>query len=202
MYSITPTHTQELPKDYRHGLQWHDYDPTKWVIWLWEQMGLAWGLHRTDWHLVRQSMLRTKMEDSQNQAAKAQAELARHMKTGGPQYRVPPMDELPVWTPAEFRQRATKSTYGAATLDDEDEGKRRQPRVVHSRYLLVVGDVVFDIKPILRPGVHPGGAKLLMAYVGKDASEAFHGGFNTHSQSAQNMMQRFRVAKLSEPLAD
>jgi stearoyl-CoA desaturase (delta-9 desaturase) len=31
----------EFPADYRNAIEWHQYDPTKWSIWLWKQLGLA-----------------------------------------------------------------------------------------------------------------------------------------------------------------
>ncbi|PWY83388.1 hypothetical protein BO70DRAFT_24451 [Aspergillus heteromorphus CBS 117.55] len=31
----------EFPSDYRNAIEWYQYDPTKWSIWLWKQMGLA-----------------------------------------------------------------------------------------------------------------------------------------------------------------
>ncbi|KAK0121895.1 stearoyl-CoA 9-desaturase [Cadophora gregata] len=31
----------EFPSDYRNAIQWHQYDPTKWSIFLWKQLGLA-----------------------------------------------------------------------------------------------------------------------------------------------------------------
>jgi len=31
----------EFPSDYRNAIAWHQYDPTKWSIWLWKQLGLA-----------------------------------------------------------------------------------------------------------------------------------------------------------------
>jgi stearoyl-CoA desaturase (delta-9 desaturase) len=34
----------EFPSDYRNAIEWHQYDPTKWSIWLWKQMGLAFDL--------------------------------------------------------------------------------------------------------------------------------------------------------------
>ncbi|KAL6717253.1 stearoyl-CoA 9-desaturase [Lecanora helva] len=34
----------EFPSDYRNAIEWHQYDPTKWSIWLWKQMGLAYDL--------------------------------------------------------------------------------------------------------------------------------------------------------------
>jgi stearoyl-CoA desaturase (delta-9 desaturase) len=34
----------EFPADYRNAIEWHQYDPTKWCIWMWKQVGLAWDL--------------------------------------------------------------------------------------------------------------------------------------------------------------
>ena len=34
----------EFPSDYRNAIEWHQYDPTKWTIWLCKQLGLAYDL--------------------------------------------------------------------------------------------------------------------------------------------------------------
>ena len=34
----------EFPSDYRNAIKWHQYDPTKWSIWIWKQVGLAYDL--------------------------------------------------------------------------------------------------------------------------------------------------------------
>ena len=34
----------EFPSDYRNAIAWYQYDPTKWMIWLWRQVGLAHNL--------------------------------------------------------------------------------------------------------------------------------------------------------------
>ncbi|KAJ5764927.1 hypothetical protein N7520_004486 [Penicillium odoratum] len=31
----------EFPSDYRNAIEWWQYDPTKWSIWMWKQLGLA-----------------------------------------------------------------------------------------------------------------------------------------------------------------
>ncbi|CAF4225071.1 unnamed protein product, partial [Rotaria sp. Silwood2] len=36
----------EFPCDYRNALKWFQYDPTKWTIWLFEKLGLAYNLKR------------------------------------------------------------------------------------------------------------------------------------------------------------
>ncbi|OJJ38018.1 hypothetical protein ASPWEDRAFT_739310, partial [Aspergillus wentii DTO 134E9] len=37
-----------FPSDYRNGIKWWQWDPTKWVIWTWKQLGLASELQRFD----------------------------------------------------------------------------------------------------------------------------------------------------------
>ncbi|KAI3343158.1 hypothetical protein F4824DRAFT_485857 [Ustulina deusta] len=34
----------EFPSDYRNAIAWYQYDPTKWMIWTWKQLGLAYDL--------------------------------------------------------------------------------------------------------------------------------------------------------------
>jgi stearoyl-CoA desaturase (delta-9 desaturase) len=34
----------EFPSDYRNAIEWWQYDPTKWLIWTWKQLGLAYDL--------------------------------------------------------------------------------------------------------------------------------------------------------------
>ncbi len=34
--------------DYRNGVRWYQFDPTKWLIWGCSKLGLAWALRRTD----------------------------------------------------------------------------------------------------------------------------------------------------------
>lgn len=34
----------EFPSDYRNGIEWYQYDPTKWAIWVWSKLGLAYDL--------------------------------------------------------------------------------------------------------------------------------------------------------------
>jgi len=36
-----------FPVDFRNGIRWYDWDPTKWCIWTMSKLGLAWDLRRT-----------------------------------------------------------------------------------------------------------------------------------------------------------
>ncbi len=43
--------------DYRNGIRWFHFDPTKWVIWLLKSVGLAYGLKKTDYMAIKKRML-------------------------------------------------------------------------------------------------------------------------------------------------
>lgn len=62
----------------------------------------------------------------------------------------------------------------------------------------VIDDLVLDVAPFKES--HPGGAKILRAFYGKDATKAFHGGLNIHSKAANTMLAMFRVAKIDRTL--
>jgi stearoyl-CoA desaturase (delta-9 desaturase) len=36
-----------FPGDYRNGIRWYHWDPSKWLIFLFAKLGLAWDLKRT-----------------------------------------------------------------------------------------------------------------------------------------------------------
>lgn len=36
----------KFPSDYRNGIEWYQIDPTKWIIWIWKQLGLASNLKK------------------------------------------------------------------------------------------------------------------------------------------------------------
>jgi len=33
--------------DYRNGVQWYQFDPTKWFVWTMSKIGFTWDLRRT-----------------------------------------------------------------------------------------------------------------------------------------------------------
>jgi len=43
--------------DYRNGIRWYHFDPTKWLIWGLSKLGLTHGLKRTDQMLVMKTMV-------------------------------------------------------------------------------------------------------------------------------------------------
>lgn len=95
---------------------------------------------------------------------------------------------LPWMTPEEVRAACTQ-------LELEDV---RNP----SRTLVIIDGYVVDLEwtdanhpmPIWRS--HPGGQAILKAYLGRDATHAFHGGLNNHTLSAVQWMRHARVARV------
>lgn len=43
--------------DYRNGIRWYHFDPTKWLIWTLSKFGLARDLKKMDWYSVRKRMV-------------------------------------------------------------------------------------------------------------------------------------------------
>lgn len=43
--------------DYRNGIRWYHFDPTKWLIWTLSKIGLTYDLKRMDWYSIRKRMV-------------------------------------------------------------------------------------------------------------------------------------------------
>lgn len=43
--------------DYRNGISWYHFDPTKWLIWTLNKCGLAYGLKRMDLYTIKKRMV-------------------------------------------------------------------------------------------------------------------------------------------------
>jgi stearoyl-CoA desaturase (delta-9 desaturase) len=47
-----------FPTDYRNGIRWFHFDPTKWFVWSLSALHLAWGLRRAPPHLIARAQQR------------------------------------------------------------------------------------------------------------------------------------------------
>lgn len=45
--------------DYRNGIKWYHFDPTKWIIWSMAKIGIATGLKKISNDIIRSTMLKT-----------------------------------------------------------------------------------------------------------------------------------------------
>ena len=78
----------EFPVDYRNGIRWFHWDPTKWFIWLCEKVNLASDLKRFPENEIRKG---------QFQQIERQLEIQRQKISWGT-----PMEHLPTWTFEEY----------------------------------------------------------------------------------------------------
>lgn len=87
-----------FPSDYRNAIRWWQYDPTKWVIWCWKRMGLAYDLKK-----FRSSAIeKTRLTQEQKMLDLQQSELANRKA----QYDWgPPIESLPVYTWDQYIQQ-------------------------------------------------------------------------------------------------
>jgi stearoyl-CoA desaturase (Delta-9 desaturase) len=53
-----------FPSDFRNGLEWYQWDPTKWLISGFHRLGLATRLKKTPDHVIARAKSRTLLEDS------------------------------------------------------------------------------------------------------------------------------------------
>ncbi|KAF4624984.1 hypothetical protein G7Y89_g13182 [Cudoniella acicularis] len=78
----------EFPFDYRNGIKWHQYDPSKWMIFTWEKLGLASQLKRFSSIAIKKGEFKQKQK---------QLEILRTTIDWGT-----PISQLPQFTPDEF----------------------------------------------------------------------------------------------------
>jgi len=85
----------EFPNDYRNGLKWYDYDPTKWIIAAFSFMGLTYNLKEFDDNAIRMGKIH--MLDKHAHELKSKVIMP------------PSIDTLPTMTYTEFRERCSKA---------------------------------------------------------------------------------------------
>ena len=88
----------EFPNDYRNGIKWYHYDPTKWFLRLCDIIGLAWDLKEFSDNEIKRGILDMKQKN-----------LLKEKETID--YGVN-IDTLPVWTMEEFKQELGRKRDG------------------------------------------------------------------------------------------
>jgi len=69
-----------FPSDFRNGVRWFHWDPTKWLIAVLQAAGLARGLRTTPRAVIEKSRLRVKAERAQERLSRAPAELGEAIR--------------------------------------------------------------------------------------------------------------------------
>lgn len=168
----------EFAQDYRNGIKWYQWDPSKWLIRGMEMLGHAKHLVRVPNSVIEQNTTTVSHNKAKRQLEASKKKLSELEKT----VSVPA-----VWSWADIEEK-----------------------VAEGRKLMVVGNYVIDIDRKIPTGsgythkdtpmdwgkVHPGGYKILDAYIGKDATDAMSGQVHRHSEGAFNLLQHLRVASL------
>jgi stearoyl-CoA desaturase (Delta-9 desaturase) len=70
----------KFPSDFRNGVRWYHWDPTKWLIGLLRYAGLAADLRKTPKALVETSRLRLKLRKSEARLAESPADLVAEIR--------------------------------------------------------------------------------------------------------------------------
>jgi len=177
----------EFAQDYRNGIQWYHWDPTKWTIRLCEMMGSAYNLVRIPNDVIKRNIY--EMRESKHSSALADAK--KKLAALNVVVNTPNTME---WS--EFEARCAKGEklmiVGDYVLDMNKSiptgaGYTHQSTNVNWYH------------------GHPGGKAMLDAFVGKDATDAMSGGIYKHSKGAFNLVQHLRVANIKtieSPLAE
>lgn len=82
----------EFPSDYRNALEWFQYDPTKWSIWAWKQIGLAYDLKQFRYNEIEKGRL----QQQQKKLDRKRAVLDWGV----------PLEQLPVMEFDDFQEQA------------------------------------------------------------------------------------------------
>jgi stearoyl-CoA desaturase (delta-9 desaturase) len=97
----------------------------------------------------------------------------------------PPDDSvLPHMTMSELQKK----------VENYRKEKQQKQSKADDMLLIVLDGYVLDVTKFQHE--HPGGAWYFKAFNGRDCTEAFHGGVNTHTVGSSNYAMMFRVAKL------
>lgn len=168
----------EFANDYRNGTKWYHYDPSKWLIRLFEMSGIAKNLVRTPNDVIVRNTTNMKHKHHKKMVVELE-QRKRALDITAPHS----------WTWEEFQARVAKGDKLMVIGCDVIDLMRVVP--TGSGYTHTNKNIVWY-------NAHPGGRKLLDMYVGKDATEAFTGGVYKHHEGAINILPHLRVATIKK----
>lgn len=171
----------EFAQDYRNGIMWYHFDPTKWLVRALEMVGLVYNVVRTPNEVIERNMVSLSHKKHQEALEQMRARM-------------------------EHLEDKTKIAAAMTWAEVEERVARGEKLTVIGNYVLDLRKVVptgpgytHKSSDIVWYNSHPGGRKILDMYVGKDATEAFSGGVYRHSEGAVNILPYLRVARLERP---
>ena len=171
----------EFAQDYRNGIKWYHYDPTKWVIRAVSFFGIAKNLVRTPNEVIDGNFNKMLLKKAKKTMEQAQQRLD--------QLDIPVTAE---WTWEKVQDEVAKGRKLMVINNDVIDVMRSLP--TGSGYTHSSKDIVWYSN-------HPGGQRILDMFVGKDATSAFTGGVYGHSCGAEAYLQHLRVATIKSATA-
>ncbi|KAB8211464.1 hypothetical protein BDV34DRAFT_234752 [Aspergillus parasiticus] len=132
-----------FPSDYRNGRRWYDFDPSKWLIWTCEKLGLAWELTATSEEEIERVIVSVKH---------------RTLRKGN-------SDKFVVDDHDMRELHATGHGLPSMTWDDF------QQQTSTGRCLISIAGQICDVTDFIHS--HPGGSDVLQNAIGKDATDLF-----------------------------
>ncbi|KAI1323021.1 acyl-desaturase [Xylariaceae sp. FL0255] len=92
----------EFPSDYRNGIEWYHFDPTKWAIWAWKKMGLASDLKEFRSNEIEKGRVQQLQKKLDGRRAKVDWGV--------------PLDSLPVMEWDDFQTESKKNGRGLVAI--------------------------------------------------------------------------------------
>lgn len=89
----------QFPSDYRNGIEWYDWDPSKWTIYVCERLGLAHDIKRFRYNEISKRRLQEQQKSLKEKCSRLEWGI--------------PLAELPIVTWKDFSYR---STHGEALI--------------------------------------------------------------------------------------
>lgn len=171
----------EFPHDYRHGVKWSDYDPTKWFIWMCYFLGFASDLVTVEDHVREESEKEVKVMRARKALDATMSGYARHMGE--------PTGSLPAPL-----AHALLPSISSRDINNAEAIRKVVPSTDKTPLVMRIDDYLVEVTHFAKD--HPGSEALIKGMVGKDATEMFWRGRNMHTKAAHNIVKRLRVAKV------
>lgn len=69
-----------FPSDYRNGIRWYHWDPTKWLIAALKPFGVTWKLHRVPDYLIQRAKMEVEALDAEKRLSRMDQPLVPHWR--------------------------------------------------------------------------------------------------------------------------
>ncbi|KAI1470831.1 uncharacterized protein F4812DRAFT_419163 [Daldinia caldariorum] len=190
----------EFPSDYRNAIEWWQYDPTKWSIWAWKKLGLAYNLKTFRENEIEKGRLQQIQKKLDQKRAK--------LDWGVPLEQLPVMD----WDDYVSESKNGKALVAVAGvihdvtdfIKDHPGGKALISSAIGKDATAIFNGGVYDhsnaahnLLSTMRVGVLRGGCEV---EIWKKANMEKEGGFVTDSSGRRIVRAGDQVTRIAQPL--